>query len=109
MLFANPPPACSAATRPSTPALGLNPTVRASLLAGLDRPDERLIVLLAEVHATGGDPLKLTQLFGISDPTAIHYCAELGPFQQSDDQQPMPPTRCGVAMGGRHWAALLVG
>jgi hypothetical protein len=35
--------------------------------------------LLDEAHATGGDPLLLTSLFGISDPTAIHYCAETGP------------------------------
>jgi hypothetical protein len=34
--------------------------------------------LLSEAHATGGDPLKLTHLFGISDPTAIRYCAEAG-------------------------------
>jgi integrase len=33
--------------------------------------------LLAEVHATGGDPLKLTRFFGVSDPTAIRYCLEL--------------------------------
>jgi len=32
--------------------------------------------LLGEAHASGGDPLQLTQLFGISDPTAIRYCAE---------------------------------
>jgi hypothetical protein len=33
--------------------------------------------LLAEAHATGGDPLQLAHLFGISDPTAIRYCTEL--------------------------------
>jgi hypothetical protein len=33
--------------------------------------------LLAEAQASGGDPLKLTHLFGISDPIAIGYCAEL--------------------------------
>jgi hypothetical protein len=32
---------------------------------------------LAGVHATGGDPLKLAKLFGISNPTAIRYCLEL--------------------------------
>jgi hypothetical protein len=36
--------------------------------------------LLAEVHTSGGDPLTLTRLFGLSDPTAIRYCAELGPL-----------------------------
>jgi hypothetical protein len=35
--------------------------------------------LLDEAQATGGDPLRLTHLFGISDPAAIGYCAELGP------------------------------
>ena len=34
--------------------------------------------LLSEVQATGG-PLRLVYLFGISDPTAIRYCAETGP------------------------------
>jgi hypothetical protein len=33
--------------------------------------------LLDEAQHSGGDPLRLTRLFGISDPTAIRYCAEL--------------------------------
>jgi hypothetical protein len=32
--------------------------------------------LLAEAQASGGDPLRLAHLFGISDPTAIRYCAD---------------------------------
>jgi integrase len=44
--------------------------------------DLRVDRFLAEVHATGGDPLKLTRLFGVSDPTAIRYCNELGPLDQ---------------------------
>jgi integrase len=32
-----------------------------------------------EAQASGGDPLQLTNLFGISDQAAIRYCAELGP------------------------------
>jgi hypothetical protein len=48
---------------------------QAGITAGSLRADR----LLAEAHATGGDPLALTHLFGISDPTAIRYCAELGP------------------------------
>jgi integrase len=32
----------------------------------------------SEAQATGGDPLQLTHLFGISDPTAIRYCTEIG-------------------------------
>jgi hypothetical protein len=47
--------------------------------AGITAAGLRADRLLGEVHATGGDPLQLTHLFGISDPTAIRYCAELGP------------------------------
>lgn len=44
---------------------------------GLTAEELRIDRLLAEVQATGGDPLKLARLFGISDTTAIRYCAEL--------------------------------
>jgi integrase len=47
--------------------------------AGITAAGLRADRLLGEVHASGGDPLQLTHLFGISDPTAIRYCAELGP------------------------------
>jgi hypothetical protein len=33
--------------------------------------------------ACHGDPLALTHLFGISDPTAIRYCAETGTLNQA--------------------------
>jgi len=33
--------------------------------------------LLAEARDTGGDPLTLVHLFGISDDTAVRYCGEL--------------------------------
>jgi hypothetical protein len=46
---------------------------RAGITAAALRADR----LLAEAHATGGDPLRLAHLFGISDPTAIRYCTEL--------------------------------
>jgi hypothetical protein len=46
--------------------------------AGITARDLRADRLLAEAYATGGDPLRLTGLFGISDPTAIGYCAETG-------------------------------
>jgi hypothetical protein len=49
--------------------------------------------LLAEARATGGDPLTLARLFGLSEATAIRYCAELGPFELGDHQRPRPPTR----------------
>jgi len=42
--------------------------------------------LLGEAYATGGDPLRLTSLFGISDPTAIRYCAETGLRGYDEDQ-----------------------
>jgi integrase len=180
--FTNPTAGLAAPREPPPPALGLDPTSRAGLLGRLDRPDQRLIVLLAGVHAlrphqirllaledvdlaagtlgvggrprrldgltlkalcgwlelrwhrwpasanpyllvnqstaggltpvtrgyvqevfgrlgvtaedlrvdrllaevqdSGGDPLTLTLLFGISDPTAIRYCLELGPLDQ---------------------------
>jgi hypothetical protein len=43
---------------------------------GVTAEDLRVDRLLAEVDASGGDPLTLTLLFGLSDPTAIRYCAE---------------------------------
>jgi integrase len=52
---------------------------------GLTAQDLRIDRLLAEVHATGGDPLTLTRLFGIADTTAIRYCLELGPLDQADE------------------------
>jgi hypothetical protein len=52
--------------------------------AGITAAELRADWLLAEAQASGGDPLRLTRLFGISDPTAIRYCAELGPA----DRQP---------------------
>ena len=45
--------------------------------AEITAQDLRADRLLAEAQASGGDPLRLAHLFGISDPTAIRYCAEL--------------------------------
>jgi integrase len=47
--------------------------------AGITAAGLRADRLLDEAQATGGDPLRLARLFGISDPTAIRYCAETGP------------------------------
>jgi hypothetical protein len=63
---------------------GLQPVSRSFVQAvfqrlGLTAQDLRVDRFMTEVHATSGDPFTLTQLFGISDPTAIRYCAELGP------------------------------
>jgi integrase len=47
--------------------------------AGITAQDLRADRLLGEAQASGGDPLRLIHLFGVSDPTAIRYCAEVGP------------------------------
>ena len=47
--------------------------------AGITAQNLRADRLLGEAHAGGGDPLQLTHLFGISDPTAIRYCAGHAP------------------------------
>jgi integrase len=67
---------------------GLQPVGRSYVQAvcqrlGVTAHDLRVDRLMAEVHATGGDAFKLTQLFGLSDPIAIRYCAELGPLDQA--------------------------
>jgi hypothetical protein len=72
---------------------GLTPVTRGHVQKvfqqlGLTAEDLRVDRLLAEVHATGGDPLKLTEFFGITDPTAIRYCLELGPLDQTTQQAP---------------------
>jgi len=46
---------------------------------GITVQDLRADRLLGHARASGGDPLQLARLFGVSDPTAIRYCAELGP------------------------------
>jgi site-specific recombinase XerC len=60
---------------------------------GVTAEELRVDRLLAEVQATGGDPLRLTRLFGIADTTAIRYCLELGPLDQAHhaDQVVQPP------------------
>jgi hypothetical protein len=61
---------------------GLQPVSRsyvqaAMRRAGITAQQLRAARLLGEAEASGGDPLQLTHLFGISDPTAIRYCTEL--------------------------------
>jgi integrase len=70
---------------------GLAPVTRGFVQAALQHVGTtahqlRVDRLLAEVHATDGDPLKLVQLFGVSDPTAIHYCAQLGSLDHELDR-----------------------
>jgi hypothetical protein len=59
---------------------------------GLTADALRVDRLLAEVQATGGDPLKLARLFDISDPTAIRYCLELDPLHPGSHERSRPPT-----------------
>jgi len=61
---------------------GLNPVNRGYVQAavrglGITAQDLRADRLHDEAQASGGDPLRLTHLFGISDPAAIRYCAGL--------------------------------
>jgi len=68
---------------------GLTPVTRGYVQAvfqqlGVTAEDLRVDRLLAEVEATGADPLKLTEFFSITDTTAIRYCLGFG----SPDQRP---------------------
>ena len=68
---------------------GLTPVTRgyvqeAFARLGVTAEDLRVDRLLAEVEATAADPLKLTEFFGITEPTAIRYCLGFG----SPDQRP---------------------
>ena len=61
---------------------GLEPVSRGYIHAavrrlGITAQDLRADRLLGQAQASGGDPLQLARLFGLSDPTAIRYCAEL--------------------------------
>jgi integrase len=63
---------------------GLQPVHRGYIHAAMHRlgttaQDLRADRLLDHAQASGGDPLQLIHLFGISDSAAIRYCAELGP------------------------------
>jgi hypothetical protein len=50
---------------------------QAMLQAGITARDLRAGRLHDQAHASGGDPLQLTPLFGISDSAAIRYCAQI--------------------------------
>ncbi len=51
LIFSDPTRALSPGRFPSTPVLGLDPPSRSMLLSSLERADQRLVVLLAGVHA----------------------------------------------------------
>ena len=68
---------------------GLEPVGRGFIHAavhelGITAQDLRADRLHDEARASGGDPLRLAHLFGISDAAAIRYCAEL----EVDDNGP---------------------
>jgi hypothetical protein len=72
---------------------GLSPVTRGYVQAvfgrlGVTAEDLRVDRLMAEVQDSGGDPLTLALLFGISDPTAIRYCLELDPPSHPGDTSP---------------------
>jgi hypothetical protein len=54
---------------------------------GITAQDLRADRLHDEAQASGGDPLRLAHLFGISDGAAIRYCAEIS---RIDDTE-LPP------------------
>jgi integrase len=56
--------------------------------AGITAQDLRTDRLHDEAQASGGDPLRLAHLFGVSDPTAIRYCAELAQIPVTDASLP---------------------
>ena len=45
---------------------------------GITAQDLRANRLLGQAQESGGDPLQLSHLFGVSDPIVIRYCAEIG-------------------------------
>ena len=51
LIFTDPTRALSPGSFPTTPVIGLDATSRSLLLSRLERPDHRLVVLLAGVHA----------------------------------------------------------
>ena len=67
---------------------GLEPAGRSYVQAavrrvGITAQDLRADRLHDEAQASGGDPLRLAHLFGISDQAAIRYCAESGTLDQA--------------------------
>lgn len=58
---------------------------------GITAQNLRADRLHSEAQAAGGDPLQLTHLFGISDPAAIRYCAELDKITASPGGSVTPP------------------
>ena len=72
---------------------GLEPVGRGFIHAavyglGITAQDLRADRLHDEAQASGGDPLRLAHLFGISDGTAIRYCAELTQISTPDGSLP---------------------
>jgi integrase len=60
---------------------------------------------LDEVHSTGGDPIRLIRLFGLSDPTALRYCAEEKTVPISSPTPPQGITDRAKPMSRNHYTA----
>ena len=76
---------------------GLQPVNRGYIHAavhglGITAQNLRADRLHDEAQTSGDDPLRLAHLFGLSDPTAIRYCAEIGPPGQNRDDEMAPRT-----------------
>jgi integrase len=74
---------------------GLKPVNRGFIHAavhrlGITAQDLRADRLLGQAQASGGDPLQLSHLFGISDSAAIRYCADLNQITTADASLPGP-------------------
>lgn len=72
---------------------GLQPVNRGYIYAavrelGITAQDLRADRLHDEAQASGGDPLRLAHLFGISDAAAIWYCADLTEITTTDASLP---------------------
>jgi site-specific recombinase XerD len=65
LVFTNPTAGLQLPRLPPPPALGLDPARRAGLLAQLQRPDQRLIVLLTGIHALQPHQIRLLTLHDV--------------------------------------------
>ena len=68
---------------------GLKPVNRGFIHAavrqlGITAQDLRADRLHDEAQASGGDPLRLAHLFGLSDGAAIRYCAEISRIDDTE-------------------------
>lgn len=60
---------------------------------------------LDEVVNTGGDPIRLIRLFGLSDPTALRYCADEKTMTISSPTPPQGFTAHAKLISRNHYTA----